>query len=81
MQVAKDDELQVQGKRIQNVNKDDSLHVKNKLEIVAGTEIVIKVGQSTITMKKNGDITIKGKNVDVKTDSNITMKGSKITQN
>jgi type VI secretion system secreted protein VgrG len=52
-------------------------------------EVVIKTGEATITMKKNGDITIKGKNikldgsgkVNVKASSDVVLKGSKVTQN
>jgi len=59
------------------------------LAIVAGDEIVLKTGSASITMKKNGEIQIKGKDITVqasgkinmKASSDITMKGSKIKQN
>ena len=55
----------------------------------AGDEIVLRIGSATMTIKKNGDITIDGKNVNIKgsgkinakASSDIIMKGSKILQN
>jgi type VI secretion system secreted protein VgrG len=55
----------------------------------AGDSITLKTGSASITMKKDGTITIKGKNitidgsgkVNVKASSDIVMKGSKILQN
>jgi type VI secretion system secreted protein VgrG len=55
----------------------------------AGDSITLKTGSASITMKKDGTITLQGKNitikgsgkVNVKADSDIVMKGSKILQN
>jgi len=44
-------------------------------------QLVIKCGKATITLKKNGDITIDGKKINVKASGDIIMKGSKIEQN
>ena len=44
-------------------------------------QLTIKVGKATITMKKNGDITINGKNINVKGSGNIVMKAKKILEN
>jgi len=45
-------------------------------------QLTIKVGKATITMKKNGDITINGKNINVKGSGNIVMKkATKILEN
>jgi type VI secretion system secreted protein VgrG len=51
--------------------------------------IIIKTGDAVIEMKKNGDITIKGKNltfegsgkVNIKASSDVVIKGSKVSQN
>jgi type VI secretion system secreted protein VgrG len=51
--------------------------------------VTLKTGDASITMKKDGTIEIKGKDItvqgsgkiNVKADGDITMKGSKITQN
>ena len=59
------------------------------ITITAGDEITIKTGSAVIIMKKNGDITIKGKDITdrrlgqdrQKAGGNITMKGQKILQN
>ena len=55
----------------------------------AGDEITIKTGSASITMKKDGTITIKGKDItingsgkiNVKASSDVVIKGSKVTQN
>ncbi len=44
-------------------------------------QLTIKVGKATITMKKNGDITINGKDINVKGSGNIVMKATKILEN
>ncbi|VAW85131.1 VgrG protein [hydrothermal vent metagenome] len=44
-------------------------------------ELTIKVGKAIILMKKNGDITINGKKINVKASDDIVMKGKKILQN
>ncbi|MEO5989140.1 MAG: type VI secretion system tip protein TssI/VgrG [Candidatus Eisenbacteria bacterium] len=56
--------------------------LKAKAIVVEGEdEITFKCGSAEIILKKNGDISIKGKNVNVKADSDIVMKGSKISSN
>ncbi len=87
--VAKDESIDVGGGRTASVGKDDTLNVGKTLVVQAGDEIVLKTGSATITMKKNGDITIDGKNINIKgsskinakASSDIIMKGSKILQN
>jgi type VI secretion system secreted protein VgrG len=44
-------------------------------------QLTIKCGQASITMKKNGDITIAGKNINIKGSGNIVMKATKILEN
>lgn len=44
-------------------------------------QLTITCGNATITLKKNGDITINGKKINVKGSGNIVMKGSKIIEN
>lgn len=95
--VAADDSLDVGGNRSGSIGKDDTLSVGQggnwtigkTLSITAGDEVLITTGSAQIIMKKNGDITIKGKNIlidgsgkiDIKADGNITQKGQKILQN
>ena len=73
----------------ESVGKNYSSDIGKKLIFTAGDEITLKTGSSSIVMKKNGDITIKGKNItiqgygkiDVKASGNLTLKGSKVSTN
>ena len=75
--------------RSTSVGKNDALKVGKNLVIDAGDSVSIKTGSASITMKKDGTIVIKGKDItvegsgkiNVKASSNIVMKGSKILQN
>ena len=59
-----------------------------KLVINAGDEITIKTGTASISLKKDGTVLIKGKDltfdfetINGKTDNNLTIKGNKIISN
>jgi type VI secretion system secreted protein VgrG len=88
-QIGKDEEVSVGKNRIANVKENDSLKVGKKYLLDAGDEITIKTGSASITMKKDGTITIKGKDItldgsgkiNVKASSDVVIKGSKVTQN
>jgi type VI secretion system secreted protein VgrG len=75
--------------RSADVGEDDSVKVGKNLVIDAGDSVTIKTGSASITMKKDGTITIKGKDItidgsgkiNVKAGGDIVMKGSKILQN
>ena len=75
--------------RSTTVGEDDALKVGKNLVIDAGDSITIKTGSASITMKKDGTIAIKGKDItidgsgkiNVKAGGDIVMKGSKILQN
>jgi type VI secretion system secreted protein VgrG len=68
------------------VGKDDSLKVGKNLVIDAGDSVTIKTGSASITMKKDGTIQIKGKDItidgsgkiNVKASSDVVVKGSKV---
>jgi type VI secretion system secreted protein VgrG len=87
--VGKDQTHKVGANRSADVAKDDALKVGKNLVIDAGDSVTIKTGSASITMKKDGTITIKGKDItvdgsgkiNVKASSDIVMKGSKILQN
>ncbi|RWB94722.1 type VI secretion system tip protein TssI/VgrG [Mesorhizobium sp.] len=95
--IAKDDLTEVGGNRalriakksLVEIGEDGGIKVGKTLSIEAGDAIVIKCGSAAIGMKKDGTITIEGKNItvigsgeiEVKASKNITMKGSKINQN
>jgi type VI secretion system secreted protein VgrG len=79
----------VSGGRTQTVAKDDKLTVGKKVVISAGDEITLKAGSATMTLKKNGDISVNGKNINLdgsgklnfKASSTVKVKGSKIANN
>jgi type VI secretion system secreted protein VgrG len=62
-------------------------NVKKKIRIDAGDEISLTCGQSSITMKKDGTITIKGKDITLdamakivaKASGQVEIKGAKVT--
>ncbi|ACB36332.1 type VI secretion system Vgr family protein [Leptothrix cholodnii SP-6] len=70
----------VKGDQVVEVTKNASVKAK-KIQLVADDEISLKTGSAEITMKKNGDITIKGNKITVKGDSDVILKGSKIAEN
>ena len=89
LSVGKDRTASVEGNDSLNVAKAQSVSAGKTITITAGDEITIKTGSAMIVMNKNGDITIKGKNIlvdasgkiDQKASGNITQKGQKILQN
>ncbi|HEY6642892.1 type VI secretion system Vgr family protein [Povalibacter sp.] len=88
-QIGKNDDLTVGGDRAASIGKNDALSVAKNLTINAGDQITIKTGSASITMKKDGTIVIKGKDItlegsgkiNVKASSDVVLKGSKVTQN
>jgi type VI secretion system secreted protein VgrG len=89
MTVGGDESRAVTGGRSTSVGKDDTLSITSNLTITAGDSITIVTGDASIAMKKDGTIAIKGKDIcieasgkiNIKADSDIIMKGSKIQQN
>jgi type VI secretion system secreted protein VgrG len=87
--VGKKESISVGDSRTAQIGKDDQLRVGKKLIIDAGDQIVLKSGKASIVMKKDGTITIKGKDINLsgsgkinaKASSDVTIKGSKIKQN
>jgi len=67
--------------RTTSIGKDDALTVGKKLTISAGDEITIKTGDASISMKKDGTIVIKGKDITVKGSGDVVIKGKKIAAN
>ena len=87
--VTKDESLTISGGRTSSITKDDKLTVGKNLVISAGDSVSITTGSASITMKKDGTITIKGKDItidgsgkiNVKASSDVVIKGSKVLQN
>jgi type VI secretion system secreted protein VgrG len=87
--IGANESLSVAANRTSAIGKDDTLDVGKKLHVTVGDEILLKTGSASITMKKDGTITIKGKDItidgsgkiNIKAGGNVTVKGSKILQN
>ncbi len=87
--IGSDEAHNVTGERSTSIGKGDGLKVGKGFVIDAGESVTIKTGSASITMKKDGTITIAGKDItiegsgkiNVKASSDITMKGAKILQN
>jgi type VI secretion system secreted protein VgrG len=81
--------LEIGEKRETKVGKDDLTQVGGKFALEAADEIMLKTGDASITMKKDGTIQIKGKDITVtgsgkitvKASGQMTLKGSKIAEN
>jgi type VI secretion system secreted protein VgrG len=89
VEVGGDQSLKVGKGRSVTIGKDDALKVAKNLVIDAGDAVTIKTGDASITMKKDGTIVIKGKDIkiegsgkiNVKASSDVVIKGSKIGMN
>jgi len=78
--VSKNLDESVGGQHTESVAKEFILNAR-KVQIVAQDEISIKTGQAEMLLKKNGDITIKGKKISVNGSGDVIIKGSKISEN
>jgi type VI secretion system secreted protein VgrG len=89
IQVGGDQSTQVGKGRSSQIANDDALKVGKNLVIDAGDSVTIKTGSASITMKKDGTITIKGKDItldgsgkiNVKASGDVVIKGSKVGLN
>jgi type VI secretion system secreted protein VgrG len=87
--IGKNQSISIGDNQTTKVGKDQTLSVGKKLTIDAGDQVIIKTGKASIIMKKDGTITLSGKDItvngsgkiNVKAKKNITMKGQKILQN
>ncbi|MFD1343690.1 type VI secretion system Vgr family protein [Litorisediminicola beolgyonensis] len=72
-----------------HTEKDGTFKADKNILVEAGDQLVLKCGKASIVLKKDGTITIDGKDITingsgkiiVKASGEITMKGSKINQN
>lgn len=74
--VSKDESVTIGGGRTASVGKDDNLSVGKNLSINAGDSITITTGSASISMKKDGSIVIKGKDISIQGSGKITVKAS-----
>jgi len=75
--VAQDEAVGIGKNRSHQVGENDTLAVGKKLTINAGDQISITTGKASILMKKDGTITIKGKDITIDGSGKITVKASK----
>ena len=82
MQISIDKDLSetVGGSYTETVSK-DSKHTAKTITFEAKDQIVLKTGSAKIVMKKSGDITIQGKNINVKGSGNVVIKGTQVKVN
>lgn len=78
--ITKDLTEKVGGKHIENVTKEYNVKAK-KIQLDAEEQITFKTGKAEIVMKKNGDITINGKKIQIKGSGDVVVKGSNIKEN
>jgi type VI secretion system secreted protein VgrG len=79
--VGKDESVEIGKNRSHTVGENDSLDVGKKLSVTAGDQITITCGSASITLKKNGDILVNGKNITMKGSGDVVIKGQKILEN
>jgi len=87
--IAKDDTVSIGGKYSESIEKEATISVGTKMVIDVTDELMLKSGDASITLKKNGEITIKGKNItvdgsgkiNIKASGDVIIKGSKIAGN
>ena len=80
------DALTVNRDRSAAIGKDDRLSVAKRLLIDAGDEVTIRTGGASITLKKDGTVTIKGNDIvveasgdaTIKAKNNVILKGKKV---
>lgn len=78
--IGKDLSESVGGESTLAVTENYSVQAK-KIVMVAEDEIIFKTGNAQIVMKKNGDITLKGKNISVQGSGDVILKGTKVISN
>ena len=87
--IAKNETMTVGETRTTEVGKDETTKVAKHYSLDAGESIILKTGDASITMKKDGTIQIKGKDItiegsgkiNVKASSDVVIKGSKVLAN
>jgi type VI secretion system secreted protein VgrG len=88
VEIGGSDALRVARERTTSIDKDDRLSVAKKLLIDAGDEVVLTAGSASITLKKDGTLMIKGKDividaagsVSITAAGDVVIKGTNIRQ-
>ena len=85
--IGKDDSLKVGANRLADVAQDDShkagkkiiIDAGDKVIITAANEIQLTVGQSSMVLKKSGQIEIKGMKIDIQGSQSVKQEAAQIT--
>jgi len=85
--ISKDDALKVSKNRTADITQNDThkagkiitLDAGDKVVIQAANEIKLTVGQSSMVMKKNGNIEISGMKIDIKGSQSVKQEAAQIT--
>ena len=88
-EVGRSEAVSVGRDRTASIGKDDRLSIGRKLLVDAGDEVTIRCGAASITLKKDGTVTIKGREIAIeaagdvtfKAAKNIVLKGRKVLEN
>ena len=89
VEIGGSDALHVGRERATSIGKDDRLGVAGKLLIDAGDEVTLTVGSASITLRKDGTVIIKGKEIvieaagdaSIRAAGHLIIKGTKIVEN
>lgn len=87
--VGKNEQVTIAGDRLEDITKNSKIKVGKAFALEAGEEIALITGDASITLKKNGNIQIKGKDItvegsgkiNIKASGDVMIKGSKIAEN
>jgi type VI secretion system secreted protein VgrG len=85
-EIGRSDALTVGRDRTASIGRDDRLSIGKKLLIEAGDEVTIRCGAASITLRKDGTVTIEGKDIvieasgdaSLKAARNVVLKGKKV---
>lgn len=79
--VAKKSSTQIGDEMTLTVGKKMNVQVTDQINIASDKQILLTSGSASITLKKNGDISIVGKKITIKGSGDVIIKGSKIKGN
>lgn len=65
----------------QNSGLDINIEAGKRTIISAADQLILRTGQASIVLNKNGDITIEGRDIRMKGSADVIIKGSKVTTN
>ncbi len=76
--VGTDDTISIGGTETRTVTADKVEEIKKKSTVKVGDKFELTCGDAKITVEKNGNVTIQGKDIKVKGTGTITLEGAKI---